>query len=80
MAGHVRVQEVVQLRGELDARRAAADDTEVEELAPVRVGYCWLVGLLETCIYAHDNQDQIQMATIEGTYTRELALESYGHR
>ncbi len=52
MAGYVRVQEVVQLRGELDACRTAADDAEVEELAPVRVGYRRLVCLLETLIYA----------------------------
>lgn len=44
---HVRVQEVVQLRGELDSCRPAADYAEVEQLAPVSIRYCWLVCLLE---------------------------------
>ena len=49
MPRHVRVQQVVQLRGELDARRPAADDAEVEQLAPIRVGDCRLVRLFEAC-------------------------------
>ena len=47
---HVRVQQVVQLRGELDARRPAADDAEVEQPAPVRVRYRGLVRLFEACV------------------------------
>ena len=47
---HLRVQQIVQLRGELDARRPAADDAEVEQLAPVRVGDRRLVRLLEACV------------------------------
>lgn len=46
---HVRVQQVVQLRSELDARRPAAHDAKVEQLAPVRVGDCRLVRLFEAC-------------------------------
>ena len=50
MPRDVRVQQVVQLRGELDARRPAADDAEVEQLAPVCVGDCRLVRLFEACV------------------------------
>ena len=44
---HLRVQQVVQLRRELDARRAAADDAEVEQLLAVRVCDRGLVCLFE---------------------------------
>ena len=52
VAGHVGVQEIVQLRGKLDTCRASANNAEVQELAPVRVCNCWLVRLFEAWIYA----------------------------
>ena len=45
----VRMQEIVQLGGELDPGRPSADDAEVEQLSPVGVGDRRLVRLLEAC-------------------------------
>lgn len=56
----VRVQEVVQLRGELDAGRPATDDAEVEQLPAVGVGDRGLVRLLEAWA---DTMSDIEKAT-----------------
>ena len=45
----VRVQQIVQLRGKLDASWTTTDDAEVQLVAPLDVRHRWLVRQLEAC-------------------------------